>query len=167
MGRRTLLVPEDGPLDQGQFGDAVAHLAAMGQQASIGIQGLASAFGMQSRQGNQGSLQGYQGSTGLGLQGPQGVQGPIGWQGVSNPQDNIQVPEWLKPGVWAKSKDSYIEVISVHIEPVLWGPTVKFKFWRRGDSTQSLVLRKFLATFTQCEKPADPTSRYDRIMKGI
>jgi hypothetical protein len=154
-GRRTLLVTDAGPLDQGQFGDALSA-------GLIGYQGSIGSFGIQGPQGVQGGL--GQGNQGLG-----GVQGAIGSQGVAQgfTRTRIEAPEWLKPGVWARRGSDYIKVDEVCNAQYLWEPAVRFKFWRMSTPPQTMKLSSFLESFTQCEKPLDPTSRYERIIKGI
>lgn len=158
--RRTLITELPGiehtysevtPLDQGQIGSTVqqgiAHLSALGRQ--IGFQGAV-------------GVQGYQGAV--------GVQGPIGWQGSQGTRLRKEdIPEWLKPGVWAKrgNFDIYVEVESIDSNLALWEPTIRLKFWRSNTTPQNTGLRDFIRDFAQCEKPTDPPSRYKRIIKGI
>jgi hypothetical protein len=171
QARHTLLAPEipnepaysdvPRPLDQGRVGDALAHLAAIGNQGAHEQRWYGPV-------GQQGSV-GYQGLTGV--QGAIGYQGTPGWQGNQGPRLRKEdIPEWLKPGVWAKNKlgnDIYVEVESIDSDLVLWEPTIRLKFWRVCTPPQNIGLRSFLQSFTQCEKPADPTSRYERIIKGV
>jgi hypothetical protein len=143
-GRRTLLVSDFGPLDQGQVGDALSA-------GLIGYQGPINSFGIQ------------------GLQGVQGVQGALGYQGAVQGfiRTRIEAPEWLKPGVWARRGSDYIKVDEVCDAQYLWEPAVRFKFWRVSTPPQTMKLSSFLESFIQCEKPEEPTSRYERIIKGI
>jgi hypothetical protein len=77
------------------------------------------------------------------------------------------VPTWLKAGVWVKSnsKDSFAQVLEIEDNVMINGPFVCIKHWR--SSSVGLPLRLFLTNWTQCEKPAEPLSRYERIIKGI
>lgn len=76
------------------------------------------------------------------------------------------VPKWIKPGVWVTCKDMYATIEEIFDEAVIREPLVKFKLWRRA-AVAALPLGAFLSNWVQCEKPADPTSRYERIIKGI
>lgn len=79
------------------------------------------------------------------------------------------VPPWLKIGVWVQHATMAIAEV-VNIEPV--GPTIEgtqifFKLWRIKAPVQSLRLVDFLGSWVQCEKPVEPTTRYERICKSF
>lgn len=74
---------------------------------------------------------------------------------------------WLKPGVWVQYKNSFAEVTQVEWLVPSSGIRVFFKLWGVQVPVQSLPLVDFLKTWAQCEKPVEPLSRYQRILKGF
>jgi hypothetical protein len=99
------------------------------------------------------------------LQVPQELlQPPVPVEPLSTMAD---VPKWLKAGVWVKSnsKDSFAQVLEIEDNVMINGPFVRIKHWR--SCSVGVPLKLFLSHWVQCEKPTEPLSRYERIIRGI
>ena len=91
-------------------------------------------------------------------------------QGLILPTDLVtgvpqEVPGWLKAGVWVTSKSEYAKVTKVEGTSGV-GVRVSLKLWRVQE-VRTFLLGVFLSFWTQCEKPADPPSRYERILRNL
>jgi len=170
--RRTFLVPDlpstpnvvhdppysdamHRPLGNDQIGDALSHLTHFEQQTPFRHEDLLS---VEQEVGHMSNL------IARGLQVPEELLSP-----PPPPPVIPAIPNWLKPGAWARRDDQYVEVTRIYelLTPEPPEPTVHFKLWRANAPLQTLKLRDFLRFFTHCEKPKEPTSRYERIIKGI
>jgi hypothetical protein len=76
-----------------------------------------------------------------------------------------EVPAWLKVGIWVTSKSKYAEVTNIDGSSVV-GFRVSLKMWRVQES-RTILLSVLLSYWTKCDKPVDPPSRYERILRGL
>lgn len=155
--RRSILVvdpPYDygvhQPLDNAQFGDAVRSLASLRP------------FSREDLLTTEAQVEHMGRMIASGLQVPQELLNP-----PTHPTTTMaDVPEWLRVGVWVKCKNLIAVVEEIEDSVLIRGPFVRIKFWRKLNG-EGMPLRIFIKNWVQCEKPPDPLSRYERILKGI
>jgi len=169
--RRSMLIPElphvftdppyaaemHRPLDNSVFGDAISTgLANLERLRYLRLNDPHTAIDDVNQMSNL---------IAAGLQVPQELLSPpVPVEPVTTMAD---VPSWLRAGVWVRSnsKDLFAQVIETENNVLIQGPFVRIKHWRGASA--GMPLRLFLRHWVQGEKPPEPLSRYERIIRGI
>lgn len=94
------------------------------------------------------------------------------YQGLGVPSEllgvPLEAPTWLTVGAWVQHKQGdFAEVSKLEIAPPHIITRVYLKLWRTQAPVQSLSLGDFLRNWVSCERPPEPTTRYERIRKSF